>query len=42
MAVDPLCNMEVEEQGVEHRSEYLGKILYFCCEQCKRWFESET
>jgi len=41
MAVDPVCNMEVDEKQSEHKSEHMGRILYFCCEECKREFDRD-
>jgi Cu+-exporting ATPase len=39
MALDPVCNMEVDPRNAEWVSEYRGVRYYFCSEGCKRAFE---
>ena len=39
MAIDPVCKMEVEEKSVQYKSEYNGKIYYFCAPGCKKAFD---
>lgn len=39
MAKDPVCDMEVEESETATKSEYQGKIYYFCHYSCKETFE---
>ncbi|MHA1722587.1 MAG: YHS domain-containing protein [Candidatus Baldrarchaeia archaeon] len=39
MAKDPVCGMMVDEKTAKYKSEYEGKIYYFCCEHCKKTFE---
>lgn len=36
---DPVCNMEVDEQSADGRSQYQGQTYYFCTESCKSEFE---
>jgi len=39
LAKDPVCGMMVDEKTAKYKSEYEGKIYYFCCEHCKKTFE---
>jgi YHS domain-containing protein len=39
MAIDPVCKMEVEEKSAQYKSEYNGKIYYFCAPGCKKAFD---
>ncbi len=39
MALDVVCNMEVDEASTEWTSEYQGKTYYFCAPGCKRTFD---
>ncbi len=39
MAVDPVCKMEVDEKTTPLKSEYQGKIYYFCAPGCKHEFD---
>jgi YHS domain-containing protein len=39
MAKDPICNMEVDEQTAEFKSQYASQSYYFCSEECKKQFE---
>ncbi len=39
MAIDPVCNMEVDESLAEHTFEHEGKTHYFCSAGCKTKFE---
>jgi YHS domain-containing protein len=41
MAVDPVCNMEVDAEDAEFTTELDGKTYYFCSESCKEEFESD-
>lgn len=38
---DPVCGMEVSEDSAACKSEYKGKIYYFCAFSCKEKFERE-
>lgn len=40
-AKDPICGMMVDMGKAKHKSEYQGKLFYFCCGGCKQKFESE-
>ena len=40
MAIDPVCNMEVDETKTEFQSEYAGQNYYFCSQECKDTFDS--
>jgi YHS domain-containing protein len=40
MAIDPVCNMEVDEEDAEFMAKYEGKT-YFCSESCKEEFETD-
>ncbi|MCA9221555.1 MAG: HAD-IC family P-type ATPase, partial [Planctomycetales bacterium] len=37
MAVDPICQMQVDESSMI-RAERAGETFYFCCEHCRRKF----
>ncbi len=41
MEIDPVCKMEVDEKTVQFKTEYQGKIYYFCAPGCKKAFEKE-
>lgn len=38
-AIDPICGMSVDPARAEHRSEFQGRVFYFCCAGCKRKFD---
>ena len=38
---DPICGMQVEEQGAAGRSEHVGQVYYFCSAGCKAKFDQE-
>jgi Cu+-exporting ATPase len=39
MAIDPVCNMDVEIENNELQSTYAGKKFFFCSEECKNEFD---
>ena len=39
MAMDPVCNMEVDEATAQWTSEYKGQTYYFCAPGCKKSFD---
>jgi len=39
MAKDPICGMNVDEKTAKIKSEYNGKIYYFCAPGCKSTFD---
>jgi YHS domain-containing protein len=42
MAIDPVCNMTVDEKSAKGgKSEYKGKTYYFCAPGCKKAFDKE-
>ncbi len=41
MAIDPVCNMQVDEEDAEFTAQYDGKTYYFCSESCKEEFQSD-
>ncbi len=41
MAKDPVCGMDVAEEGAEFQSAVAGKKYYFCSGECKTEFEAE-
>ncbi|NOZ58437.1 MAG: YHS domain-containing protein [Euryarchaeota archaeon] len=41
MAIDPVCNMEVDEATAKWKAEYKGKTYYFCAPGCKTAFEAD-
>jgi Cu+-exporting ATPase len=40
-AIDPVCNMTVEEDEAAATAEYEGKTYYFCSVGCKKDFEED-
>lgn len=40
MAIDPVCDMEVDEATAPANSEYRGKTYYFCAPGCKKEFDA--
>ncbi len=41
MAIDPVCKMKVDEKSAKFKSEYRGKIYYFCAPGCKKAFDED-
>ncbi|MCJ7663852.1 MAG: YHS domain-containing protein [Desulfobacterales bacterium] len=41
MAIDPVCNMEVDEKKAPATCEYKGKKYYFCAVGCKERFSKD-
>jgi YHS domain-containing protein len=41
MAIDPVCNMEVNEKAAPAKSDYQGKTYYFCAPGCKKAFDKD-
>ena len=41
MAIDPVCEMEVEESTAQYTSEYQGNTYYFCAAGCKKAFDDD-
>ena len=41
MAIDPVCNMQVEEGKAAATSEYKGQKYYFCAVGCKKAFDQD-
>lgn len=41
MAKDLVCGMDVDENTVEYKTEYEGKMYYFCALGCKKSFDEE-
>ncbi|MGM0406066.1 MAG: YHS domain-containing protein [Thermoplasmatota archaeon] len=41
MEKDPVCNMKVDEEEAEYKTEYKGKTYYFCAPGCKAQFEED-
>jgi YHS domain-containing protein len=39
MAKDPICDMEIDEEIAEFKSQYGSQTYYFCSEECKKRFE---
>ncbi len=38
---DPVCGMSFVEEDAAGKTEYKGKIYYFCAPSCKKSFESD-
>ena len=41
MARDPVCGMEVDPKKAPAKTEYKGKMYYFCAPGCKAAFEKD-
>ena len=41
MAIDPVCQMEIDEKAAVATSEYEGETYYFCALGCKEAFDAE-
>jgi YHS domain-containing protein len=41
MVKDLVCGMEVDEKTTKFKTEYKGKIYYFCALGCQKKFEKE-
>ncbi len=41
MAKDPVCGMEVEQEGARFQSAVADKQYFFCSEECKKEFQAE-
>jgi len=39
MAIDPICNMTVDEKTAKWVSEHNGQKYYFCAPGCKKAFD---
>ena len=39
MAIDPICKMQVDENTAKYKSEFNGKIYFFCAPGCKKTFD---
>lgn len=41
IAIDPVCNMEVEIAAARHMADVGGTVYYFCCAPCRTQFVKE-
>jgi len=41
MAIDPVCQMTVDEKTAKWKSEFQGKTYYFCAPGCQKAFDQE-
>jgi P-type Cu+ transporter len=41
MAIDPVCNMEVDQSDTKFHSQYESRNFYFCSEECKDTFDNK-
>ena len=41
MAIDPVCQMTVDEKTAKWKSDFQGKTYYFCAPGCKKAFDKE-
>ena len=39
VVIDPVCKMKLEEKDARFKSEYKGKMYYFCALSDKRKFD---
>jgi len=35
-----ICKMDIDEESTQYRTEYNGKVYYFCSAACKDAFEA--
>ena len=40
MVTDLVCKMQIDENKAAGKSEYQGKIYYFCAQGCKAKFDA--
>ena len=40
MEIDPVCGMEVDKETAAATSQYMGRTIYFCSEECKQKFDA--
>ena len=40
MAIDPVCQMQVDETKAEYHTSLGGKTYFFCSEKCQEEFEN--
>lgn len=41
METDPVCGLDVPRVEAEARSEFEGRVYFFCSKACQRAFERE-
>ena len=39
MVKDPVCGMQIDEKSASGKSEYQGRVYYFCSPGCKAKFD---
>lgn len=39
---DPVCGMKIDKNKTEFSFEYQGKLYYFCSQNCKEKFETDS
>jgi YHS domain-containing protein len=42
MARNPVCGMEIDTKKAKFKTEYEGKMYYFCAAGCKEAFEKNS
>ncbi len=42
MAKDPVCGMDVKEEGASHLQHFEHVTLYFCSKQCKEEYSRKS
>jgi xanthine dehydrogenase accessory factor len=40
-AIDPICGMKINILTARHKSEFDGKLFFFCCTGCKQTFDKQ-
>ena len=40
MATDLVCGMNVDERTAKYKTNYMGKMYYFCAPGCQKAFEA--
>jgi Cu+-exporting ATPase len=38
---DPVCGMSIDRSAAKGKSEYEGKVYYFCSDGCKKKFDAD-
>jgi YHS domain-containing protein len=41
MTKDPVCGMQINESDAAGKSEYKGKVYFFCSPSCKSTFDKD-
>lgn len=42
MAKDPICGMDVSEEGAQHMLHFEHETLYFCSQKCRETYSQKS